>query len=501
MRAILLLPGAKALAAVAALWVAGCASLDIGQGEVVARPAEDRQCEAWFAALDAQVDAAGVRDAEATRVAGFPQLRVDRFLASFRGTVKGDHALAAWLERMRELDRNARAAELANLPESAIVSLAAGAKSSALERTDACGRQLVASDLRSPGRMAVLRAHAEVPDDYLAWQRALGLYPLARLPFSAGVQNWHDEALAEFSVARTAPPDTPRGLSYALAQQKGSRAAAEQIMHRAARDALGVPRFTEQQREQLLAAHAPVLEVQTTGDYDRLGRPRFDARGLPSVDISRPVLFGRVAWTRYGDQTLVQLAYTGWFPERPAEGSIDLLGGALDGVVWRVTLGPDGAPLVYDTIHPCGCYHMFFPTSRAEPREAPDPQDEWAFVPASLGVLPAGTRIRIRIATRTHYLIDVAADDSGSASAMRYILADENGLRVLPLPGGGTRSLYGPDGLVAGSERLERFLFWPMGVPSAGTMRQWGRHATAFLGRRHFDDADLIERRFRLELR
>ena len=58
------------------------------------------------------------------------------------------------------------------------------------------------------------------------------------------------------------------------------------------------------------------------------------------------------------------------------------------------------------------------------------------------------------------------------------------------------RSLYGVDGLVAGSERPERDLFWPMGIESAGQMRQWGRHATAFVGRRHFDDADLIERRF-----
>ena len=31
-------------------------------------------------------------------------------------------------------------------------------------------------------------------------------------------------------------------------------------------------------------------------------------------------------------------------------------------------------------------------------------------------------------------------------------------------------------------------------------MRQWGRHATAFVGRRHFDDADLLEKRFRLDL-
>ena len=53
---------------------------------------------------------------------------------------------------------------------------------------------------------------------------------------------------------------------------------------------------------------------------------------------------------------------------------------------------------------------------------------------------------------------------------------------------------------MAGSERPERHLFWPMGIASAGAMRQWGRHATAFVGRRHFDDARLIEKRFRLEL-
>jgi hypothetical protein len=35
-----------------------------------------------------------------------------------------------------------------------------------------------------------------------------------------------------------------------------------------------------------------------------------------------------------------------------------------------------------------------------------------------------------------------------------------------------------------------------MGIDNSGAMRQWGVHATAFIGRRHFDDADLIERRF-----
>lgn len=32
-----------------------------------------------------------------------------------------------------------------------------------------------------------------------------------------------------------------------------------------------------------------------------------------------------------------------------------------------VTLAPDGEPLLYDSIHRCGCYHKFFPTPRARP--------------------------------------------------------------------------------------------------------------------------------------
>ena len=31
------------------------------------------------------------------------------------------------------------------------------------------------------------------------------------------------------------------------------------------------------------------------------------------------------------------------------------------------------------------------------------------------------------------------------------------------------------------------------GIASAGAMRQWGRHATAFVGRAHFDDARALE--------
>jgi hypothetical protein len=87
----------------------------------------------------------------------------------------------------------------------------------------------------------------------------------------------------------------------------------------------------------------------------------------------------------------------------------------------------------------------------------------------------------------------------GIDSIVRYTFRPYDELRSMMRLDGGVRSAFGPDGLVPGTERGERFLFWPMGIASAGAMRQWGRHATAFVGRRHFDDADLIERRFNID--
>jgi hypothetical protein len=207
-------------------------------------------------------------------------------------------------------------------------------------------------------------------------------------------------------------------------------------------------------------------------------------------------VYRRLAYARNRNDSLVQLVYTLWFPERPASGAFDVLAGKLDGIVFRVTLAPDGEPVVYDSIHPCGCYHMFFPTPRARAQPAPEPRIEWAFVPVTAPAHRDGERVVVRIATRTHYLVDVVRGTGAPAGAVLYAFEDEDRLRSLPLPAGGYRSIYAPSGLVAGTERGERALFWPMGIPSAGAMRQWGKHATAFLGKRHFDDPDLIERRF-----
>ena len=110
-----------------------------------------------------------------------------------------------------------------------------------------------------------------------------------------------------------------------------------------------------------------------------------------------------------------------------------------------------------------------------------------------------GARIVLRLAAGTHYLQRVTPVAGPAGGGIEYIFADDDALRSVPLPEGGRRSVYRPDGIVPGTERGERYLFWPMGVPEPGAMRQWGRHATAFIGRRHFDDAGLMERYFTLE--
>jgi hypothetical protein len=205
----------------------------------------------------------------------------------------------------------------------------------------------------------------------------------------------------------------------------------------------------------------------------------------------------RSAFTRYQNQVLAQLVYTVWFSERPKDGAVDSYAGALDGVVWRVTLDAKGQPLVYDTVHACGCYHYYFPAQALERREHDSAWDEPPLFPQLL--LPDGPFV-IRLQSGTHYVRRiVAAGNTHTKENKRYRLADYRELLTLPEGEGkakGTRSLFDEDGIVAGSERMERLWLWPAGIQSAGAMRQWGRHATAFVGRSHFDDPDFMQRVF-----
>ena len=110
--------------------------------------------------------------------------------------------------------------------------------------------------------------------------------------------------------------------------------------------------------------------------------------------------------------------------------------------------------------------------------------------------ISSGNTVIIHIASGTHYLQRVSTNNA-EAGDIRYQFASYDDLRSIALPTGEHRSMFRPDGLVAGTERIKRWVLWPMGIPAPGSMRQWGHHATAFAGKRHFDDPDLVYRYFK----
>jgi hypothetical protein len=237
--------------------------------------------------------------------------------------------------------------------------------------------------------------------------------------------------------------------------------------------------------------------VATETRADRIGTPVPKGEEEIRIDTERPVTFTRLSLTRFGDSVLTQLNYVVWFPARPETGCLDLYGGFLDGLNYRVTLDEDGKPLLYETIHNCGCYHRHFPTQHLRPRKDPG-YAERPLVLSAPEMDHASMRMVVSLANGTHYvehLYGVPRD--GEDRDEPYSLAQYGRLRSLPEPDGGSRSLFGEDGIVSGSERLERVLLWPMGVLSPGAMRQWGRHPVSLVGKRHFDDPRLLERIFR----
>lgn len=489
----------RSITSVFLLAVTGCATIQSPHHDHLSSGnASLETCAHWFVTLDEIVSREGVTDIGSRRVVGFPYLRINRFLASMKDAASNDQQVySAWIDQMRALDADGRRVEIANLSAMAVDEIAVGSRDNIVMRVHDCAEILHAADAASPIAVAELYRRAFVPDDYSTLNRALGLYALSQVPFYLGVQDWQDSVSQTFTAAREGTPPAYPVLRYLPPPLPGyTRTEVGEIMARMNKHPLGLTNLTDRQRDRLFATFAPVLEVETSGDFDRIGRLFWGLDATPQVDVSRPVVYRRLGFIRVENKTLLQLVYTAWMPERPRTGNSDLFGGHLDGVVWRVTLAPDGEPVLFDSIHPCGCYHMFFPTPRLQPLPAPQSMLEWSFTPASLPSVSEGERLKVSVQAQTHYLRNVSFVKSAEGKAYQFAEYDE--LRTLPLPDGGTRSIFGPDGLIEGTERGERYLFWPMGVASAGAMRQAGTQATAFVGRRHFDDADIFEKRFRL---
>lgn len=478
-------------------------------------PAAVQACRELFARVDAAVTRAGVRDAQSTAIAGLPYLRTDRFLSDGVEPV-GDSEFAAWVDRLRALDRAGRRAELANLPADYVSDVIGGATAAGQQRLldtlDTCAAALRRHDLADPLRRDRL-LNARVADDYRLSLRALGLYPLTSIGFLYGVRNLQRETRATFATPLDDLPVAGTLQRFVAAGQTPGLdpAGIAALLAASADNPLGIPDPAAAAERRLLRQFAPIWEIDSLSAADRPGWPgpaNADAAGgKRTVPGTRgdPVTFTLISHTRWRNRTLLQLNYVLWFDARPLTGRFDTLGGALDGILWRVTLGSDGRPLFLDVVHTCGCYHMIFPAAQVRQVRERIGWQEPISVPqtAPIGNGP----LIVRVASGTHYVERVYRDGAANARSDSdaspadlpeedYVLADYDGLRAIRGTEGERRSLFRSSGLVAGTERGERWLFWPMGVTEPGAMRQWGHHAIAFVGRRHFDDPHLFERYF-----
>lgn len=231
--------------------------------------------------------------------------------------------------------------------------------------------------------------------------------------------------------------------------------------------------FAAPETDTLLARHAPVALVERPDrTYNRIGtvRARTTRSGTERlyVDPEESTLYveARTFETQRG--TYTNLVYRMHFEKVPFRlVPFHLTTGRNGGLVVVITLDALGAPVLVTTVHTCGCYLAFFPTSALPAAALPDGWDlasqrvhgirlpgQLDF-PADLG---ADARVRITLATGTHRVIDVvlgppAEVERSSHSAPPSLLPLE-ALERVPLDAGTTsfyREAGARRGLVKGS--------------------------------------------------
>lgn len=457
-------------------------------------------CREVLARVDQVVAAAGTRDTAVFPVPGFPFLRTSRFLAETAGRPAPSPAARHMLERMHALDLAARGKEILNLDTDRFRRLArdldvSGGRRALIAFARSCSRGLFEAALADPSLAAEVRAAVAVPGEYRLWRRALGLYPLVAIPVAYVSAAAFDEFRQWHAMPPEQLPRTGRPVVYRLAGSGGERPLDPTLLYRKApRDALGLPLLEPEEVHRLVAALAPIIVQDTAADYDRIGAIHW-LDGRPAVAAEAPVVYHYLSHGRFDGRASLQINYVFWYSRRAGENAPWIERGRLDGLTVRISLDTGGRPVMLDIMNNCGCYHFFVPDyTRIRRIKTPllglDP-----LVPAWLPPAFPRQRLQLTVTSGWHQVLNIS---SGNAAppVVGYTLQPYETLEMLPDENGRHRSIFDPDGIAFGSERIEPFIFFSMGIPAVGSMRQRGHHAIQLVGRAHFDDPLLFDATF-----
>jgi len=393
------------------------------------------KCMADYAAIDSVVRQAGTADAEYARIDGFPYFRIDRFLASYDFTKLEPAKRTEWIDQLVEADKTERAIEIANLPATQRGLLYGRLGVDPLQSIKGCADTLRAFDHKHPEAHKALAQRAVVKGDD---------------PAPAKSPAWTPETLAALVAAK--PPFTDNVTVFEPIGAKPMSAYTVRItVTSASSKELKIPKPKDDAAGRLLTSFAPMIRV--TGEPDEtLVIPAWKD-GKVSSEYNAAVTYARFSQAKWKGQPVLQISYFIFFKAQP-----------LDGLIWRVTIGPDGNVLAYDTAHTDGSGYLLL---LADPKLR-------AAGAARMPAVPDDKRLVLSIDGTTHDLKHVGVWDGVTRD--NYQVVEYDRLRGLYHHGGETRSLFGPSGASG-----------PGAAP-----RQWGHHRLE--NGAWFDAPDLLEK-------
>lgn len=223
--------------------------------------------------------------------------------------------------------------------------------------------------------------------------------------------------------------------------------------------------YTAAVENSLLARFAPILVSQNSdADYNRIGSVKAEFHGGEErvfVDPKQAAFYvSHREFTSQLGSTYTNLIYRVHFDRIPA----GYLGsGRNTGLIIVITLNKQQQPVLITTVHTCGCYLAFTPTSYLDKSAFPKNWD-WQknnvygeSLPAVLALPPSfsdDTRPLIRLREGNHRVMDVSTIDIAQAKQTFTLSHAElipiKELRKLPLPDTSTTSFYHSEGIQKG---------------------------------------------------
>ena len=450
-------------------------------------------CLNQLAAFKHEVNRQQVNDAQVVNHKAFPYLAFDRFSQSQLYRLSTQRDREQWLDYTAQLATHQRQAEYSNLIVNRFD----------LATLDSCAEKLVTAAKHNNTVWTAITEHPiAIADSYEPWLRVFGLYPISSQVAQSSINTEKRRILAGFNEP------TNETTHYQLVKESigyQSPLTQPQIAQwfNEAIDASTInwPQLNDDQISQLYQHYSPLIKVETVSDDDIPGTVHYvDSQQKPAVNAAKPAIYLHHSYTQLYGKAYLQLNYSLWFANRTATSSLDPYAGKFDGILLRLTLDHQGRPLLLDSIHHCGCYHMVFNFSKelAFANANPDTESPLIFQRTApkefVESIPA---LSITLSHGEHMIKQVEwlkeGDLEADLSVLPLVGHSYNQLRQLPTERHHTVSLFDQAGMLPSSERLESTYLWPFGIPSAGAMRQVGHHAIAFIGTRHFDEPRLFE--------